>query len=142
MRWQICEVDGNAVARLGRELNIPSIVARLLILRGVTDPETAQRFLHPALEPLHNPFLLADMKAAVDRLRRALEQEKILVYGDYDVDGTMSVITNGTTFGRRRLPRALHQTTGRTSIEHLPNRSTPPIDKEASPEVFRGRTRN
>jgi single-stranded-DNA-specific exonuclease len=93
MRWQICEVDGDAVARLRRELSIPSIVARLLILRGVTDPETAQRFLHPALDQLHNPFLLADMKAAVDRLRRALEQrEKILVYGDYDVDGTMSVI--------------------------------------------------
>ncbi|MGC9993929.1 MAG: single-stranded-DNA-specific exonuclease RecJ [Terriglobia bacterium] len=93
MRWQICEVDGDAVARLCRELNIPSIVARLLILRGVTDPETAQRFLHPALNQLHNPFLLADMKTAVDRLRRALEQrEKILVYGDYDVDGTMSVI--------------------------------------------------
>ena len=93
MRWQICEVDGDAVARLHRELNIPSIVARLLILRGVTDPETAQRFLHPALNQLHNPFLLADMKTAVDRLRRALEQrEKILVYGDYDVDGTMSVI--------------------------------------------------
>ncbi len=93
MRWQISEVDGDAVARLRRELNIPSIVARLLILRGVTDPETAQRFLHPALDQLHNPFLLADMKTAVDRLRRALEQrEKILVYGDYDVDGTMSVI--------------------------------------------------
>jgi len=93
MRWQICEVDEDAVARLCRELNIPSIVARLLILRGISDPETAQRFLHPALDQLHNPFLLADMKAAVDRLRRALEQrEKILVYGDYDVDGTMSVI--------------------------------------------------
>ena len=93
MRWQICEVDGDAVARLGRELNIPSIVARLLILRGLPDPETAQRFLQPSLDQLHNPFLLADMKTAVDRLRRALEQkEKILVYGDYDVDGTMSVI--------------------------------------------------
>ena len=93
MRWQISEVDEDAVACLRRELNIPSIVARLLILRGVTDPETAQRFLHPALDQLHNPFLLADMKTAVDRLRRALEQkEKILVYGDYDVDGTMSVI--------------------------------------------------
>ncbi len=93
MRWQICEVDGDAVARLGRELNIPNIVARLLTLRGVTDPETAQRFLHPALDQLHDPFLLADMKTAVDRLRRALAQkEKILVYGDYDVDGTMSAI--------------------------------------------------
>jgi len=93
MRWQISEVDGDAVARLGRELDIPNIIARLLVLRGITDPETAQRFLHPALYQLHNPFLLADMKTAVERLRRALEhREKILIYGDYDVDGTMAVV--------------------------------------------------
>jgi single-stranded-DNA-specific exonuclease len=93
MRWQIREVDGDAVARLGRDLNIPNIIARLLILRGVSDPESAQRFLNPTLDQLHNPFLLADMKTAVERLHRALEQrEKILIYGDYDVDGTMAVV--------------------------------------------------
>jgi single-stranded-DNA-specific exonuclease len=93
MRWQICEVDGDAVARLCRDLNVPSIIARLLILRGVSDPDSAQRFLNPALDQLHNPFLLADMKTAVERLRRALDQkEKILIYGDYDVDGTMAVV--------------------------------------------------
>ena len=93
MRWEISQVDGDAIARLGRELNIPNIIARLLILRGITDAESAQRFLHPALDQLHNPFLLADMKTAVERLRRAVAQrEKILVYGDYDVDGTMSAI--------------------------------------------------
>ena len=93
MRWQICEVDGDAVARLCRDLNVPSIVARLLILRGVSDPNSAQTFLSPALDQLHNPFLLADMKTAVERLRRALDQkEKILIYGDYDVDGTMAVV--------------------------------------------------
>ena len=93
MRWEICPVDGEAVARLSRELNIPNIIARLLVLRGVTDPESAQRFLNPALNQLHDPFLLADMKPAVARLRRALEQgEKILIYGDYDVDGTMAVV--------------------------------------------------
>jgi single-stranded-DNA-specific exonuclease len=93
MRWEIPEVDGEPVARLCRDLKIPSIIARLLILRGVADPESAQRFLNPTLDQLHNPFLLADMKIAVDRLRRALEQkEKILIYGDYDVDGTMAVV--------------------------------------------------
>ena len=93
MRWEICPVDGNAVACLSRELNIPNIIARLLVLRGVTDPESAQRFLNPALNQLHDPFLLADMKPAVARLCRALEQrEKILIYGDYDVDGTMAVV--------------------------------------------------
>src|SRR5208283_5425094 len=93
MRWEICDVDGDAVARLSRELNVPNILARLLVLRGVTDSESAQRFLNPALDQLHDPFLLADMKPAVERLRRALEQgEKILIYGDYDVDGTMAVV--------------------------------------------------
>ena len=86
-------MDGDAVARLCRELNIPSIIARLLVLRGVTDPESVQRFLNPALNQLHDPFLLADMKPAVVRLRRALVQgEKILIYGDYDVDGTMAAV--------------------------------------------------
>jgi len=93
MRWEICGVDGDAVAHLCRELEIPNIIARLLVLRGVTDAESAQRFLNPTLNQLHDPFLLADMKPAVARLRRALEQgEKILIYGDYDVDGTMAVV--------------------------------------------------
>src|SRR5271157_1387612 len=93
MRWETCPVDGDAVARLSRELNVPNIIARLLVLRGVSDPEAAQRFLNPALTHLHDPFLMADMKPAVARLRRALEQgEKILIYGDYDVDGTMSAV--------------------------------------------------
>jgi single-stranded-DNA-specific exonuclease len=93
MRWEICSVDGDAVARLCRELNIPNIVSRLLVLRGVTDPESALRFLNPSLNQLHDPFLLADMTPAVARLRRAIEQgEKILIYGDYDVDGTMAVV--------------------------------------------------
>jgi single-stranded-DNA-specific exonuclease len=93
MRWEISDVDGDAVARLRRELNIPNIIARLLVLRGVTDPASAERFLNPTLDQLYDPFLLADMQPAVDRLRRALQQgEKILIYGDYDVDGTMAVV--------------------------------------------------
>jgi single-stranded-DNA-specific exonuclease len=93
MRWQISTVDAEAVARLARELSIPPLVARLLALRGIVDPEAADRFLRPSLAQLHDPFLMADMRAAVERLRQAIErQEKILIYGDYDVDGTMAVV--------------------------------------------------
>jgi single-stranded-DNA-specific exonuclease len=93
MRWEIPDVDADAVARLCRELNIPKIIARLLVLRGITVPESARSFLNPSLNQLHDPFLLADMRPAAARLRRALERgEKILIYGDYDVDGTMAVV--------------------------------------------------
>ncbi len=93
MRWQIPTINPEAVAKLSRELSVPPLVARLLVLREVAEPEMAQRFLHPSLNQLHDPFLMADMGAAVERLRRAIERkEKILIYGDYDVDGTMAVV--------------------------------------------------
>jgi single-stranded-DNA-specific exonuclease len=93
MRWQISRVDAEAVAKLARELSLPPLVARLLVLRGVTGLEEAERFLHPSLGQLHDPFLMADMRVAVARLRQAIaRREKILIYGDYDVDGTMAVV--------------------------------------------------
>jgi single-stranded-DNA-specific exonuclease len=93
MRWRIPTVDAEAVARLARELNVPPLVARLLVLRGLVEPQAAAHFLDPSLAQLHDPFLMADMRTAVARLRRAIErQERILIYGDYDVDGTMAVV--------------------------------------------------
>jgi len=93
MRWQISKVNTEAVAKLARELSLPPLVARLLVLRGVTGPEEAERFLHPSLGQLHDPFLMADMRVAAARLRQAIERrEKILIYGDYDVDGAMAVV--------------------------------------------------
>ncbi|MGO9269849.1 MAG: single-stranded-DNA-specific exonuclease RecJ [Terriglobia bacterium] len=96
MRWLLPQADparAGAAARLTRELAIPPLVAGLLAARGMEDPEAADRFLHPRLDHLHDPFLMADMGKAVDRLRRAVAaREKILIYGDYDVDGTMSVV--------------------------------------------------
>lgn len=93
MRWLIPTVNAETVKRLSRELSLPPLVARLLVLRGIEEPEAAERFLHPSLSQLHNPFLMADMEVAVERLRRAIDRkEKILIYGDYDVDGTMAVV--------------------------------------------------
>jgi single-stranded-DNA-specific exonuclease len=115
MRWQIPKVDTEAVAKLSRELSIPPLVARLLVLRGIEEPAEADRFLHPSLAQLHDPFLMADMRAAVERLRQAIRrQERILIYGDYDVDGTMAVVV---------LLRAL-RALGATVDAHIPHRLT------------------
>jgi len=83
------------------------------VLRGLGAPKTAERFLKPSLEHLHDPFLMTDMSAAVERLERAIAQnEKILIYGDYDVDGTMAVVVLRTAL------RSL----GGLVDEHIPHR--------------------
>jgi single-stranded-DNA-specific exonuclease len=93
MRWLVATANLETVQHLVRRLNIPPLVARLLVLRGIDSPEAADRFLNPTLQHLHNPYLMAGMDAAVQRLRRAIDRrEKILIYGDYDVDGTMAVV--------------------------------------------------
>lgn len=70
----------------------PEVAARLLVQRGIDEPAKASTFFRPAIEQLHDPFLMADMLAAVERVERALgENERIMVYGDYDVDGTTAV---------------------------------------------------
>jgi single-stranded-DNA-specific exonuclease len=93
MRWQISSADSEIVRRLARELCLSPLVARLLALRGFENLDAASQFLQPQLSYLHDPYLMADMRPAVARLRRAIEhQEKILIYGDYDVDGTMAVV--------------------------------------------------
>ncbi len=93
MRWIVSTVNSDAVARLAREGNIPPLLARLLVLRGVESADTIESYLHPKLSGLHDPFRMAGMKEAVERLERAIERrEKVLIYGDYDVDGTMAVV--------------------------------------------------
>ncbi|GIJ93891.1 single-stranded-DNA-specific exonuclease RecJ [Capnocytophaga stomatis] len=80
------------VKKLQKELNLSEIPATLLAQRGISDFEEAKSFFRPSLSDLHNPFLMKDMEKAVERVLQAIEkQEKILIYGDYDVDGTTSV---------------------------------------------------
>lgn len=78
--------------KLADDLGISPILAQLLVQRGITTFDDAKNFFRPQLSHLHNPFLMKDMDKAVERLNKALQQkEKILVYGDYDVDGTTAV---------------------------------------------------
>jgi single-stranded-DNA-specific exonuclease len=92
-RWRIKErPDPAAVEELARQLNGNKIVASLLIQRNITTFDEAKKFFRPSLDDLHDPFLMKDMDKAVARIEAAISNgEKILVYGDYDVDGTTAV---------------------------------------------------
>ena len=84
--------DPEIVGRLSTELGIDRVLAELLVQRGITTVEASREFFRPDLSSLHDPFLMKDMDKAVARLGKAVsEGEKILVYGDYDVDGTTAV---------------------------------------------------
>jgi single-stranded-DNA-specific exonuclease len=91
--WDHLPCDDAESRRLAEALNLHPTVARLLCLRGLGDPERAARFLSPTLDHLHDPFLLADMSHAVERIERALAgRERIAIHGDYDVDGITSTV--------------------------------------------------
>jgi single-stranded-DNA-specific exonuclease len=91
--WQHLPCDDAQAAALASALNLHPTVARLLCLRGFDDPETAQRFLQPSLDHLHDPFRLTGMMAAVERLEQAIaRRERIAIHGDYDVDGITSTV--------------------------------------------------
>ena len=111
--WQHLPCNDEQAATLAAALNLHPTVARLLCMRGFTDPETADRFLNPSLDHLHDPFRLADMDRAVVRLERALAQgERIAIHGDYDVDGITSTVI---------LRRALEMLGG-TVVHFIPER--------------------
>ena len=93
LRWILPQIDANQVQELASALGIRPLTARVLINRGISDPASALRFLRPSLDHLHDPFRLAGMTDAVSRIKTAIaSRQKILIYGDYDVDGTMSVV--------------------------------------------------
>ncbi len=104
MRWDPKRADSSSIDCLSAELsshpslrlkdqNLAATLARLLVMRGVTTVEAAEQFLTPSLSQLHSPYLMAGMKTAVDRIEAAIEnKEQILIYGDYDVDGTTAIV--------------------------------------------------
>jgi len=91
--WEDVPADEASVQLTSTALGVHPVIARLLCQRGLTDPADARRFLEPALDHLHDPFLLAGMREAVDRLLGAIaRQERIAIHGDYDVDGITSTV--------------------------------------------------
>lgn len=92
-RWVVKNVsERQKVLRLSKEINVSEPISELLMQRGISDYESAKKFFRPALEDIYDPFLMKDMEKAVGRLQAAISHnEKILIYGDYDVDGTTSV---------------------------------------------------
>ncbi len=93
MNWVISAAEPDKTALLKRELGCSDLVARLLLNRGVSTPEQGEKFLKPTLSDLHDPFLMSGLREAVDRILLAVERgEKILIYGDYDVDGMTAVV--------------------------------------------------
>src|SRR6266550_2720300 len=114
-RWIVREHDAQQVDSLARALSVSPTIAALLISRGCADETSARRFLKPSHDQLHDPYLMKGVREAVARLLKAIDQgEPILVYGDYDVDGTT---------GTAVLLRALNLLGAKTGF-HVPHRFT------------------
>lgn len=91
-RWNIQKTDAALSQSLQASLRIHPVICSILVSRGIHDYAAAKSFFRPSLDDLHDPWLMKDMQLAVDRITSAMQKgEKILVYGDYDVDGTTSV---------------------------------------------------
>jgi single-stranded-DNA-specific exonuclease len=92
-RWSIKDIsDSEAVEQLAKSLGIDFVLSDLLVKRGIVDFEDARKFFRPDIRHLHDPFLMKDMEKAIERIETAIaKNERILIYGDYDVDGTTAV---------------------------------------------------
>lgn len=124
MKWLFKTTDSTQVDALAAALeanpafhlsnnHAARMLARMLVLRGIAKPESAERFVFPSLAHLHTPYLMAGMRAAVERIEAAIERkERILIYGDYDVDGTTAIVILKTAL----------ELCGATAEFHVPHR--------------------
>ncbi|HWB30186.1 MAG TPA: single-stranded-DNA-specific exonuclease RecJ [Vicinamibacterales bacterium] len=91
--WEDVPADVDRVSAIATSVGVPPVIARLLCQRGLDTPDAAIRFLSPALSQLHDPYLLLDMRPAIERLRAAIARgEQIAIHGDYDVDGITATV--------------------------------------------------
>ncbi|HLY98694.1 MAG TPA: single-stranded-DNA-specific exonuclease RecJ [Candidatus Angelobacter sp.] len=93
MLWKYLTPDSYEMEKLRLDANLSPLLARLLVLRGIKTGEDAERFLNPSLDSLHSPYLMRGMSEAVERISASIaNHEQILIYGDYDVDGTTAIV--------------------------------------------------
>ena len=112
-KWNCYEVDENKVKQISREYNISKLVAKILVNKGIIEEKDINIFLNPTRKDFYNPLLMPDMEKAVNRILKAIDNdEKIVIYGDYDVDG----ITSTTVLKKFLLER------GANVSEYIPNR--------------------
>ena len=112
-KWQVNEIDNNEIERIEKNFNISKLVASIIAGKGLKTDEEIEDFLHPRRTDFHNPFLMPDMEKAANRIVEAIKNnEKVAIYGDYDVDG----ITSSTVLHRFLKDRGLN-----TNI-YIPNR--------------------
>ena len=91
-KWEVCEEDKEKIKELAMKANLSSLLVNILINRGITTVEEVELFLNPTRDDFHEPFLMPDMEKAVDRILKAIENnEKVIIYGDYDADGITSI---------------------------------------------------
>ena len=112
-KWECYQADEKKVEKISKEFNLSKIVATILVNKGLEEKEEIEKFLNPKRNDFYNPFLMPDMEIAVDRILKAINnKEKIIIYGDYDVDG----ITSITVLKKFLLER------GAIVSEYIPNR--------------------
>ena len=91
-KWEVCEENKEKIKELAMKTNLSSLLVNILINRGITTVEEVELFLNPTRDDFHAPFLMPDMEKAVDRILKAIENnEKVIIYGDYDADGITSI---------------------------------------------------
>lgn len=104
-KWEFYEANNSEVKKLAQELQIPELIARVLVDRNIVNKEDAEIYLNPTRNDFHDPFLMPDMEIAVAEILKAIEaKHKVIIYGDYDVDGITSITVLKKFLEERGLP--------------------------------------
>ena len=91
-KWEYYEKDEDAVKRVQEEFGLSRLLSTIIVNKGLKTKQEIEVFLNPTRNDFHDPYLMPDMQIAVDRIVKAIEnQEKVIIYGDYDVDGITSI---------------------------------------------------
>ena len=133
-KWQIYEPDENKIKEIQEKYEVNKLLATILVNRNIIEKEKIRLFLEPTRNDFHDPFLMPDMEIAVKRILKAIkEEEKIIIYGDYDVDGITSIT----------VLKSFLEDRGIKVDEYIPNRleegyglNKPAIEKIAKERIY------